>query len=158
MLPIPLFDRNRGEVARATAEREAAEFELAAQQRAVQAEVSGAFQAARLLTERATALAAGDSLPSGAGRATAVAYLARADEARRIALGTYREGAVSLLQVLDAARARGDARLAFFRTLFAQHQSVFALLAAEGIDVSTGRDGLRTPGDVDRAGHTTSPR
>ncbi len=134
-IPIPLFDRNRGEVARATAEREAAAFELAAQERAVRADVDGAFEAARLLAERASALIAGDSLGLVAPRG-AVAYLARADEARRIVLGAYREGAVSLLQVLDAARARGDARLAFFRTLYAQHQTVFELLHAEGIDLS----------------------
>ena len=42
--------------------------------------------------------------------------LARADEARRIALGAYREGAVPLLQVIDAARAWGEARLTFYET------------------------------------------
>lgn len=129
-VPVPLFDQNRGEVARATAEREAAAFELAAQERAVRAEVSGAYEAARLLTARATALASG---PPSQG------YLARADEARRIALGAYQEGAVPLLQVIDAARAWAEARIAFYRTLFAQHESVLALLAAEGADVASAR-------------------
>jgi cobalt-zinc-cadmium efflux system outer membrane protein len=128
-LPLPLFDQNRGELARARAERDAATFELAAQERTARAEVVGAEAAARILTERAAALAARDS--SGGA-----AYLARADEARRIALGAYREGAVSLLQVLDAARAWGEARVAYYRTLYAQHEAVLALLVARGDDLA----------------------
>jgi cobalt-zinc-cadmium efflux system outer membrane protein len=128
-LPLPLFDQNGGAVARARAEREAAAFELAGQERAAHAEVVGAQEAARILTERAGALALRDS----AGRA--IAYLARADESRAIALGAYREGAVSLLQVLDAARAWGDARIAYYRTIYAQHEAVLALLVARGDDI-----------------------
>ena len=129
-LPFPLFDQNRGEIARATGERDAATFELAAAERTARAELTGAYEAARLLTERTTALTA-----RGAGGSPA--YLARADEARRIALGAYREGAVPLLSVIDAARAWNEARLAYYRTLFAQHESVLALLAAQGVDLTT---------------------
>lgn len=128
-LPLPLFDQNQGAMARARAEREAAAFELAGQERAAHAEVVGAQEAARILTERAGALALRDS----AGRG--IAYLARADESRAIALGAYREGAVSLLQVLDAARAWGDARIAYYRTIYAQHEAVLALLVARGDDI-----------------------
>src|SRR5438067_451068 len=67
-LPFPILDQNRGEIARATAERDAAQFELAAQERTVRAEVSGAYYAARILTDRANAL---DQRSNG--------YLARAD-------------------------------------------------------------------------------
>jgi len=140
-LPFPLFDQNRGQVTRASAERDAAAFELAAQERAVRAEVIGAREAARVLTERAGALARGDS----------AGYLARADEARRIALGAYREGAVPLIQVIDAARAWGEARLVFYQTLYAQHESVLDLLVAEGADLTTAlpapaaRDATRGP-------------
>lgn len=123
-VPLPLFDQNRGEIMRATAERDAAAFELAAEERVVRAEVRGAQDAARILTDRVAALAAGE-------------YLARADDTRRIALGAYREGAIPLAQVIDAARARGEARLSFYRALFAQHESVLLFLAAEGIDPAT---------------------
>ncbi len=123
-LPIPLFDLNRGEIARANAERDAAAYELAAEERSVNAQVSGAYEAARLLTERATAMAGG-----------ARGFLARANEARRITLAAYREGAVPLLQVLDAARAWDAARLTYYQTLFAQHQGVLALAFAEGHDL-----------------------
>ena len=124
-VPIPLFDANRGEVQRASAERDAAAFELANQERVTSSEVLAAYESARVLTVRAKILTHGGT----------DSFLARADEARRIALGAYREGAVPLFQVIDAARTWGDARLTYYRTLYAQHQSVLALLAAEGTDL-----------------------
>ena len=128
-MPLPLFDPNRGEIARATAERDVAALELSARERTARAELAGAYEAARLLTDRASLLArAADGRPS---------FLARADEARRIALGAYREGAVPLLQVIDAARAWGDARLTFYEMLYAQHESVATLLVARGDDLFT---------------------
>ncbi|HUQ82758.1 MAG TPA: TolC family protein, partial [Gemmatimonadaceae bacterium] len=128
-MPLPIFDPNRGEIARASAERDVAAFELAARERTARAELAGAYEAARLLTERASLLVrTSDGRPS---------FLARADEARRIALGAYREGAVPLLQVIDAARAWGEARLTFYEMLYAQHESVALLLAARGDDVFT---------------------
>ncbi len=128
-VPLPIFDPNRGEIARASAERDAVGLELAALERNAHAELLGAYEAARLLTERAALLArAVDSRP---------AFLARADEARHIALGAYREGAVPLLQVIDAARAWGEARLVFYRTLYAQHESVALLFVARGDDLFT---------------------
>jgi outer membrane protein, heavy metal efflux system len=129
-LPIPIFDRNRGEVARARAERDLATAELANTERTVGAEIRGAMEGARLLTERAELL-------SGRHAGQPVGFLQRASDARRISVGAYREGAVPLLQVLDAARAWGEARATFYRTLFAQHESVVSLLAAQGTDLFT---------------------
>jgi cobalt-zinc-cadmium efflux system outer membrane protein len=125
-LPFPLFDQNRGAIGRAAAERDAAAFELAAQERAGRAELVGASEAARVLTVRAGLMA---------DRSRGASYLARADEARRIALGAYREGAIPLIQVIDAARAWGEARIAYYQILYAQHESVLALLVAEGVDI-----------------------
>ena len=133
-MPLPIFDANRGEVARATAERDAAALELAARERAASAEVAGAYEAARLLTERATILARGaDGRPP---------FLVRADEGRRIALGAYREGAVSLLHVIDAARAWSEARVTFYQALYAQHESIAMLLVARGDDLLAELPGL----------------
>ena len=126
-MPLPLFDPNRGETQRASAERDAAGFELAAQERSATAELRGAYDAAAILTARSTILARRDS----------AGFLARAEESRRIALGAYREGAVPLFQVIDAARAWADARLTFYRTLFAQHQSIVTLIVADGQDLFT---------------------
>jgi outer membrane protein, heavy metal efflux system len=126
-MPFPLFDQNRGAIARAAAEREAATFDLAALKRIGRAEIVGAAESAWLLTDRARALA---------GAAGGQGYLARADEARRISLGAYREGAVPLIQVIDAARAWGEAQLVYYQILYAQHESVVQLLVAEGVDIA----------------------
>lgn len=123
-LPIPLFDQNRGDVQRASGERAAAEQEAVWAERQVAAEVEAAYEAARLLTERADAL-----------RGT---FLERAEESRRIALAAYQEGAGSLLQLLDASRTLADARLIYYRTLFAQRQGVLELKAAVGINPTDG--------------------
>jgi outer membrane protein, heavy metal efflux system len=123
-LPFPLLDQNRGSIGAARAERDAAKFDLEFEQRRADADLSGAEKAARILSERVGAF--------GSGKA---GYLARAEDARRIALGAYREGGTTLLQVIDAARAWREARASYFETLFAQHRAVIRLLAAEGVDV-----------------------
>jgi cobalt-zinc-cadmium efflux system outer membrane protein len=124
-LPIPLFNQNRGEVSRATAERDAARRDLTASTGLVESEYVGAAEAVRILTEQAARLASG---PDGD-------FLVRAQRSERIALGAYREGAVSLLQVLDASRARSEARMAYYDLLFAQHEAVVDLLFASGQDI-----------------------
>ena len=123
-LSFPLLDQNRGNISAARAERDAAKFDLEFEQRRAAADLSGAEKAARVLSQRVSAFGSG-----GAG------YLGRAEEARRIALGAYREGGTTLLQVIDAARAWREARSSYFETLFAQHRAEIRLLVAEGIDV-----------------------
>ena len=123
-LPLPLLDQNRGNIAIARAERDAAQFWYEHEMRKANAEIAGAENAARILSRRVAGF--------GLGRGS---YLSRADDARRIALGAYREGGTSLLQVIDAARAWREARSSYFETLFAQHRAVIRLLVADGIDV-----------------------
>jgi cobalt-zinc-cadmium efflux system outer membrane protein len=136
-LPLPLINQNGGGIAQARAERDAAAADLAAAEREAGADIAAATEGARLLTERAQVLAGtGDSARRDQPSAPA-GYLTRADETRRITLGAYREGAVSLLQVLDAARAWGDARATYYSTLYAQHEAVLALLVAQGSDLFT---------------------
>jgi cobalt-zinc-cadmium efflux system outer membrane protein len=139
-LPVPLFDQNRGEIQRASAEQDAATFELAAQERTATADLRGAYEAARILTAQATVLARQDS----------ASFLARAEESRRIALGAYREGAVPLFQVIDAARAWAEARMTYYETIVAQHQSVLSVLAAEGRDLLTMFPSTTSGGDPRR--------
>ena len=141
-LPLPLFDQNRGGSERARAENDVAQLELSGEQRRAKAALIGATAAARLLTDRLTALAGHDSTGD-------VAYLKRADEGRRIALGAYREGAVPLFQVIDATRAWADARAAYYQLVYAQHQSILELLVARGTPlgsaaVSTGANSRRS--------------
>jgi len=138
-LPIPLFDQNRGEVRRAAGERTAAEHELVWTERQAEAEVAAAYESARLLTDQARRLRGG--------------FLERAEASRRIALAAYQEGAVSLLQALDASRTLADARVMYYRTLFTQRQSVLELKAAIGaspldrLRSSTTSRSMRAPGD-----------
>ncbi|MEO8563520.1 MAG: TolC family protein [bacterium] len=119
-LPIPLFDQNRGERQRAEGERTAVERELAWTERRALAEVEGAYEAARVLSQQVQRLRNG--------------FLARAEESRRIAVVAYREGAVPLLQVIDATRALADARVTYLRATFAQQDALLSLYGAAGLD------------------------
>jgi len=123
-LPFPLLDQNRGSITAARAERDVAQSELEQEKRNADADLIGAESAARILSQRVATFGSGT-----------VGYLARAEDARRIALGAYREGGTSLLQVIDAARAWKEARNSYFETLFAQHLAVIRLMVAKGIDV-----------------------
>jgi len=89
-------------------------------ERQIVADVAGALEAARTLSQQMRALQAG--------------YLRRAEDARAITLSAYREGAVPLMQVLDASRALANARQLFYRTLIAQRLSVLELHAAIGAE------------------------
>jgi cobalt-zinc-cadmium efflux system outer membrane protein len=126
-MPIPIFDQNRGEVQRASGHRLATEQELVQLKRVAAAELQGAWDAAAVLSTRAQDLTGNDSAGT----------LRRAEEARRVAVGAYREGAVSLYQVIDAARAWADTRDMYYRALYAQHESVLTLFVAAGMDLST---------------------
>jgi cobalt-zinc-cadmium efflux system outer membrane protein len=122
-LPFPLFDQNRGEVQRASAERRAAEFERSLVGRQVNADVATAYASVRELSAVVRRLGPG--------------FVRRAEEGRRIAEGAYREGATPLIQVLDAARAFADARMLYYRALFAWRQSIVELNAAIGSEELT---------------------
>lgn len=148
-VPLPLFDQNRGEVQRATSERTAAEKELAWAERRAAADISAAYDVAQLLTTDLTALDR--------------TFLDRAAEARRIAVTAYQEGATSLLQVIDATRTLADARLIYYRALFARQDSLLDLYAAAALE---SRDAIHmTPppalppgGEVTRATHSLTGR
>jgi cobalt-zinc-cadmium efflux system outer membrane protein len=130
-LPLPLVDQNRGELDRAEAERDAAALELTAVEQEARADLAGATEAAALLLERVRDLAG----PKDSVAGPTVRHLARADEIRHIALGAYQEGAAPLLQVLDAARAWGESRTGYYRTLYSQHESVLLVVLARGQDL-----------------------
>jgi outer membrane protein, heavy metal efflux system len=117
---VPLFDRNRGEIQRATSEHLAAELETKWMERAIASEVEAEYQVSERLGARVTSLQQ--------------TFLRRAEESRQIALSTYQEGATTLLQVLDASRALNDARLTYARVLAAANESLFDLGIAAGYD------------------------
>ena len=119
-IPLPIFDRNRGEVQRASAERRAAEKNLEWAERRITSELAGARQAVTLVSAEVARLGS--------------SFLARADEIRRITVAAYEDGAASLLQVLDASRALNEARLGYYRTVFEEQQNVLELSVASGAE------------------------
>ncbi len=139
-LPFPLFDRNRGEVTRATAALSAAEQELQWAERIAEADVRAAFDAASLLDQQASQLRDG--------------FLTRAEESRRIALEAYQLGGVTLLQVLDASRTLGEARQMYYRIVFGQRVAEYELRAALGDSLAPAstspNTGRALPPDGDR--------
>jgi outer membrane protein TolC len=64
-------------------------------------------------------------------------FLDRADEAHRITMAAYQEGAATLLQVLDAARTRAEARLTYYRAVLIQQQTAYDLAIAAGQEPDT---------------------
>lgn len=129
-VPLPLFNRNRGDIQRASEEALAAQHELTWQERTVTAAVQGAYDVTQRLSAQVSRLQ--------------TSFLARADEGNRITLAAYQEGAATLLQVLDASRTLAEARLTYYRTLFAERQSVFDLALAAGRDPAAALASLQT--------------
>jgi len=93
-VPLPVSNRNQGEIARAGADQERASRTIAALQADVSAEVAGAYQefesSRQLLTEIERDL------------------LKPSQEAREATAYMYQAGATSLIDVLDAQRAYND--------------------------------------------------
>ncbi len=117
-LPIPIFDRNTGEVQRVTADRIAAEREMEALTRAIDTEVESAYQAVQRL--------------SAALSGSPKTFVERAGDLHRLTLAAYQEGGATLLQVLDATRTLSDARITYFRAAFAARASLIELAIASG--------------------------
>ncbi|MCC7010102.1 MAG: TolC family protein [Acidobacteria bacterium] len=121
-LAVPIFNQNRGGIARATSERIAAEEELRWAERTVAADVEGAYRAAQQLTRQIERLRQ--------------SFLSRAEAIHEYTVGAYQEGGATLLQVLDATRTLADARLTFLRTLLAERESLFVLALVASADPS----------------------
>lgn len=106
---LPLFDQNRGEIQRAEAQRRGAAFDRQAAERDVVADVTATVAAVEMLSAQLTRMRGG--------------LIRRAEEARRIAEGSFREGATPLTQVLEASRTLSEARELYYRALFARDQA-----------------------------------
>jgi outer membrane protein, heavy metal efflux system len=119
-VPLPIFNRNQGEIARADAEHQKAAQSLVAQQTNVSAEVASAyeeFQSARgLLTDIEREL-----LKPAADARAGTAYV-------------YQAGATSLLDVLDAQRAFNDTMDAYYTAQAAYRRAEARLRLTAGVD------------------------
>lgn len=117
-IELPFFDRNRGEIGRAAAEISSVEQELLAQVNFVRAEVEAGHRAVRQLESRL--------------REMKQEFISRADLSRDIALTAYREGAADLYKVLEAQRARNEARRLYYRTQLDLQMALAELALAVG--------------------------
>jgi len=117
-VPIPVFDRNRGEIARAHAEQRLADHRLSAIETAVALEVQQAF----------------DRLETSRRRVEYIEreYLRSARQSRDIVLAAYRAGAADLVDYLDAQRAYREAQRTRNRALYDCRVNQFELDAATG--------------------------
>jgi outer membrane protein, heavy metal efflux system len=122
-VPIPIFDRNQGEVARTLAARAQAEQQHAAVLGQVKTEVKDAYEALQTSDRVARDYESG--------------YLDIAQKSRDISEYSYRRGAASLLDFLDAERSYRATQLAY-RQVIAAH-----LLALEQVRAAVGTRDLQ---------------
>ena len=118
--PLPFYNRNQAQIARAQAEVEAAQAEVRYAQNTVLAELASARRAVELNQKQVESLRA--------------EFLSLADESRSISLAAYREGAVDLLVLLDAQRVRSQAQDFYFQALYDYQLAIHELERAAGIE------------------------
>jgi len=117
-VPLPLRNRNESGLARAAAERSLAASRVSAAAAGAALEAQLAANAVASSRERASRISAD--------------YVRLARESRDIVLASYRAGAATLIDLLDAQRALRDARRAENRARFDYQVSGFELEAALG--------------------------
>jgi cobalt-zinc-cadmium efflux system outer membrane protein len=116
---LPLFDRNQGAVLEARAELAAATAELTLRQSRVLGELVSALEAVRATKHQVESLE--------------TAFIDRADQSLEVALAAYREGAASLLLVIDAERARNTAQELMVEALNDHRVALHELERATGL-------------------------
>jgi len=120
--PLPISNRNQGEVARADAERGQAERQIAARQAQIAAEVNGAFH--EYVTTRDLVASIERDL------------LRPAAHARDISAYTYKAGGATLLELLDAQRAFNDTMQGYVDARASLRRATARLNAAVGTEVA----------------------
>ncbi len=117
-VPLPIRNRNQGQIEAAAAELKAAESSVAATEVAIRSELESATKdyesRQKLLNE------------------TLRTMLDRANEVYRIVDAAYRETGSDLLRLLDAERTKIETELMYVRALSELHQSAVALETAQG--------------------------
>jgi len=119
-LPLPLFNRNQGQIERAEAEREWAEAQWRLTRGEILAELAAAYRALEIATEQVQTLRR--------------EFLHRAEEARAVALAAYREGAADLLVLLEAQSAQVSARELYAQALFEYRRAIHEVERAAGVE------------------------
>jgi outer membrane protein, heavy metal efflux system len=118
-IPLPVRNRNQGQIGAAEAELRAAEANLKATDAQVRADIEVAMKEYEARRRVITDILR--PMQNEAG------------EVSRIAQGAYREGGFDLLRLLDSERARLETQLLYVRTLADYQQSVISLEIALGV-------------------------
>jgi cobalt-zinc-cadmium efflux system outer membrane protein len=119
-VPLPIYNRNKAQIARAEADVQAAQAELRHSRNLVSAELAAARRAVEMNQKQVESLRAD--------------FLLRADESRSISLAAYREGAADLIVLLDAQRVRNQAQEFYFQAFHDYQLSIYELERAAGIE------------------------
>lgn len=117
-IPLPLFNRNQGGIARAGVQVTQQQYELERTELSVRRDVQQVYQTVVAQERRVRALES--------------TYLASAQKARDIAQASYRLGALDLVAFLDAERAYRETLREYYQALFDHQVAVFQLSAAVG--------------------------
>lgn len=117
-VPLPVFNRNQGEIERARQEERQAGYRIRQMETMVAGEVDLAHD--RVLTA------------SGMLRNIEGEMLKQAQEVRSVTEFSYRRGNVSLLELLDAQRAYNETLLAFIEARAAYARSLYLLDSTSG--------------------------
>lgn len=121
-VPLPLFDRNQGAIAKATAQMTAADLDLQASLAEAQAEVESA---ADNLAKRRAALSAFE---------TSVGQ--RAASLQQMAEDAYREGSADILELLDANRSLREIQLTRVEQREAVKLAEEQVISAAALDIA----------------------
>ena len=119
--PLPISNRNQGEIARATAEHEQAERQIAARRAQISADVRSSYH------EYATTRDLVGSIQRD--------LLKPASHARDTSAHTYRAGGATLLELLDAQRAFNDTMQSYVDAQASLRRAITRLNAAIGSEV-----------------------
>lgn len=120
-IPLPIGNRNQGEIARAEAELKIAQSLSQQAKNKALADVQSAISAFETAREQIRAYEAG--------------VLRQADESRDITLLSYREGAVDLVILLDSQRTRNEVRSAYYKSLQSFYTALFQLEMISGMEI-----------------------
>jgi len=137
---IPFFDRNGGNRERARGELLMAEGDLRAAQLSVEAQVMSAYRAYRALLDEYDRT--GDAGLTAEGLRT---LEQRGATVAGVAGVAYREGAISLFELLDAERVRADVRSTSLRAAAEVQMARADLLRALGLPIDGAGFSLTTP-------------
>ena len=121
-LPLPLFDRNRGAIVRATAEIDAASLEMNAEVAEARAEIERTRTT--LVSHRRTLAMLEDEV------------VQKLPDLRRMAEDAYREGRGGILDLLDASRSLKELQLLHVRQLEMTKLAEEAVISAAGLDAA----------------------